>query len=278
MTFIIQFVGSEHWFFKKSINRDRSAIHKSPWITTDWVGVRVGFPPGLYGSSMAGIMAQFGAHDSLAAASSMMPPNIPLAWFVERHCRRKCWKRQWPARLVPYTTHDALTHPLRHQLRNGFRYAKDSIDSSGRRPQKSRPNHSLIENDAVIKWKRTFSELAALVPMCAAINSNKLDKFTVLRLAFQHIKSHWVVQDQPPAQHHCISPLCLDEEIKQLMKYSNMGLSWSPTVIALESFYLTVYTAHCQAPFSGETKFVIFGDFYEPIHQKNYKKLKVLTC
>ena len=37
--------------------------------------------------------------------------------------------------------------------------------------------------------KAHITELASLVPMCSAVASNKLDKFTVLRLAKQYIKS-----------------------------------------------------------------------------------------
>ena len=56
----------------------------------------------------------------------------------------------------------------------------DSVDSSGRPlPKKSRPNHSLIEKRRRDKMKAHIHELAALVPMCAAINTNKLDKVRI---------------------------------------------------------------------------------------------------
>lgn len=55
--------------------------------------------------------------------------------------------------------------------------------------KKSKLNHSMIEKKRRDKMKNYLQELASLVPMCRAIESSKLDKFTVLKLAMQHIKS-----------------------------------------------------------------------------------------
>jgi len=101
----------------------------------------------------------------------------------------------------------------------------DSVDSSGRPlPKKSRPNHSLIEKRRRDKMKAHIHELAALVPMCAAINTNKLDKFTVLRLALQHIKSLLGSARPAAGAASLYKPSFVsDEELKQLMAYSGDG-------------------------------------------------------
>ena len=74
--------------------------------------------------------------------------------------------------------------------------------------------------------KAHIHELAALVPMCAAINTNKLDKFTVLRLALQHIKSLLGSARPAAGAASLYKPAFVsDEELKQLMQYSGEGKS-----------------------------------------------------
>lgn len=185
--------------------------------------------PGLYGSSMAGLMAQFG-HDSLLNASpatSMMPPNIPLSHDLSNATADEMLEAAMAGQIS--ALHNSLKRPSHTSYDTNsemdFDMRKDSMDSSGRPlPKKSRPNHSLIEKRRRDKMKAHIHELAALVPMCAAINSNKLDKFTVLRLALQHIKSLLGSARPAAGAASLYKPSFVsDEEIKQLMKYSNEG-------------------------------------------------------
>ena len=182
--------------------------------------------PGLYGSSMAGLMAQFGAEFN-PPATSMMPPNIPLAHDLSNATADEMLEAAMAGQIS--ALHNSLKRPSHTSYDTNsemdFDMRKDSIDSHGRPlPKKSRPNHSLIEKRRRDKMKAHIHELAALVPMCAAINSNKLDKFTVLRLALQHIKSLLGSARPAAGAASLYKPSFVsDEEIKQLMKYSNEG-------------------------------------------------------
>lgn len=178
---------------------------------------------------MAGLMAQFG-HDSLlngSPATSMMPPNIPLSHDLSNATADEMLEAAMAGQIS--ALHNSLKRPSHTSYDTNsemdFDMRKDSMDSSGRPlPKKSRPNHSLIEKRRRDKMKAHIHELAALVPMCAAINSNKLDKFTVLRLALQHIKSLLGSARPAAGAASLYKPSFVsDEEIKQLMKYSNEG-------------------------------------------------------
>lgn len=52
---------------------------------------------------------------------------------------------------------------------------------------KNKPNHSLIEKRRRDKMRILLQDLAAHVPMCRSVAGSKLDKFTVLKLAIQHM-------------------------------------------------------------------------------------------
>lgn len=159
----------------------------------------------------------------------MMPPNIPLSHDLSNATADEMLEAAMAGQIASHL-HNSLKRPSHTSYDTNsemdFDLRKDSIDSSGRPlPKKSRPNHSLIEKRRRDKMKAHIHELAALVPMCAAINSNKkLDKFTVLRLALQHIKSLLGSARPAAGAASLYKPSFVsDEEIKQLMKYSNDG-------------------------------------------------------
>lgn len=190
--------------------------------------------PGLYPGSMAGMLAQFG-HDSLLGGTSMMPPNIPhsAGHDLSNATADEVLEAAMAGQLA--NLHHSLKRPshtsydTNSDMDFDLKSRADSVDSSGRpMPKKSRPNHSLIEKRRRDKMKAHIHELAALVPMCAAINTNKLDKFTVLRLALQHIKSLLGSARPAAGAASLYKPAFVsDEELKQLMQYSGEGNSQS---------------------------------------------------
>ena len=181
---------------------------------------------------MAGMLAQFG-HDSLLGGSSMMPPNIPHPNINGHDLSNATADEVLEAAMAGQlaSLHHSLKRPSHTSYETNsdmdfdLKSRADSLDSSGRpMPKKSRPNHSLIEKRRRDKMKAHIHELAALVPMCAAINTNKLDKFTVLRLALQHIKSLLGSARPAAGAASLYKPAFVsDEELKQLMHYSGEG-------------------------------------------------------
>lgn len=191
--------------------------------------------PGLYPGSMAGMLAQFGHDSGLLGGTSMMPPNIPhpvghdLSNATADEVLEAAGMVTMAGQLA--NLHHSLKRPshtsydTNSDMDFDLKSRADSLDSSGRpMPKKSRPNHSLIEKRRRDKMKAHIHELAALVPMCAAINTNKLDKFTVLRLALQHIKSLLGSARPAAGAASLYKPAFVsDEELKQLMQYSGEG-------------------------------------------------------